>query len=91
MEYLKEGLRDEQTIEIGISWRAISHYFPGRLSGGYLCRWFGLVGLGMTAYDLTPYIRQRLVDLWIEYNDKLEKDKRILLPLKLIYFIAPDD
>lgn len=45
----------------------------------------------MTAYDLTPYIRQRLVDLWIEYNDKLEKDKRILLPLKPIYFIAPND
>lgn len=34
--------------------------------------------------------RQRLVDLWIEYNDKLEKDKRILLPLKPIYFIAPN-
>lgn len=35
--------------------------------------------------------RQRLVDLWIEYNDKLEKDKRTLLPLKPIYFIAPND
>jgi len=34
--------------------------------------------------------RQRLVDLWIEYNDKLEKDKRTLLPLKPIYFIAPN-
>lgn len=33
--------------------------------------------------------RQRLVDLWVEYNDKLEKDKRSLLPLKPIYFIAP--
>jgi len=35
--------------------------------------------------------RQRLVDLWVEYNDKLEKDKRSLLPLKPIYFIAPND
>lgn len=35
--------------------------------------------------------RQRLVDLWIEYNDKLEKDKRTLMPLKPIYFIAPND
>jgi len=35
--------------------------------------------------------RQRLVDLWIEYNDKLEKDKRSLLPLKPIYFVAPND
>lgn len=32
---------------------------------------------------------QNLVDLWIEYNDKLEKDKRYLLPLKPIYFLAP--
>lgn len=32
----------------------------------------------------------RLVSLWIEYNDKLGKDKRNLLPLKPIYFIAPD-
>lgn len=35
--------------------------------------------------------RQRLVDLWIEYNDRLEKDKRSLLPLKPIYFVAPND
>lgn len=34
---------------------------------------------------------QRLVALWIEYNDKLEKDKRNLLPLKPIYFLAPGD
>lgn len=32
---------------------------------------------------------QRLVDLWVEYNDKLEKDKRGLLPLQPIYFLAP--
>lgn len=32
---------------------------------------------------------QKLVDLWVEYNDKLEKDKRNLLPLKPIYFLAP--
>lgn len=52
------------------------------------------VGANENVQDLTPYsayIRQRLVDLWIEYNDKLEKDKRVLLPLKPIYFIAPDD
>ena len=35
--------------------------------------------------------RQKLVDLWIEYNDRLDKDKRNLLPLKPIYFIAPSD
>ena len=34
---------------------------------------------------------QKLVDLWIEYNDQLQKDKRNLLPLKPIYFIAPID
>lgn len=34
---------------------------------------------------------QKLVDLWIEYNDKIEKDKRYLLPLKPIYFLAPND
>lgn len=32
---------------------------------------------------------QDLVNLWIEYNDKLEKDKRYLLPLKPIYYLAP--
>lgn len=40
---------------------------------------------------ITLIDRQRLVDLWIEYNDKLEKDKRTLLPLKPIYFIAPNN
>lgn len=34
---------------------------------------------------------KKLVDLWVEYNDKLEKDKRSLLPLKPIYFLAPGD
>ena len=34
---------------------------------------------------------QKLVDLWIEYNDRLAKDKRFLLPLKPIYFLAPNE
>lgn len=34
---------------------------------------------------------QRLVDLWIEYNDKLDRDKRSLLPLKPLYFLSPSD
>jgi restriction system protein len=38
---------------------------------------------------ITLVDNQRLVELWIEYNDKLEKDKRSLLPLKPIYFLAP--
>ncbi|MDH5328163.1 MAG: Mrr restriction system protein [Gammaproteobacteria bacterium] len=40
---------------------------------------------------ITLIDKQRLIDLWIEYNDNLEKDKRNLLPLKPIYFIAPND
>lgn len=40
---------------------------------------------------ITLIDRQKLVDLWIEYNDKLEKDKRNLLPLKPIYFLLPKD
>jgi len=32
---------------------------------------------------------QKLVELWIEYNEKIDKDKRMLLPLKPIYFLAP--
>jgi restriction system protein len=35
--------------------------------------------------------RQRLVDLWIEYQDKVDPQKRSALPLKPIYFLAPDD
>jgi len=38
---------------------------------------------------ITLVDNQKLVELWIEYNDKLEKDKRSLLPLKPIYFLAP--
>lgn len=38
---------------------------------------------------ITLVDNQKLVELWIEYNDKLEKDKRGLLPLKPIYFLAP--
>lgn len=33
----------------------------------------------------------RLVDLWVEYNDRLAKDKRHLLPLKPIYFLDPNE
>ena len=40
---------------------------------------------------ITLIDRQKLVDLWVEYNDSLEKDKRNLLPLKPIYFVAPLD
>ena len=35
--------------------------------------------------------QQRLVDLWIEYQDKVAPDKRDALPLKPIYFLAPVD
>jgi len=38
---------------------------------------------------ITLVDNQKLVELWIEYNDKLEKDKRSLLPLKPLYFLAP--
>ena len=40
---------------------------------------------------ITLLDKQKLVDLWIEYNDRLAKDKRHLLPLKPIYFLAPND
>ena len=40
---------------------------------------------------ITIIDRQRLVDLWIEYNDELEKDQRLLLPLMPIYFLLPKD
>lgn len=40
---------------------------------------------------ITLINRQTLVDLWIEYNDRLEKDKRNLLPLQPIYFLSPTD
>jgi len=35
--------------------------------------------------------RQRLVELWIEYQDKVAPDKRSSLPLKPIYFLSPAD
>jgi restriction system protein len=35
--------------------------------------------------------RQRLVELWIEYQDKVSPDKRNALPLRPIYFLAPVD
>lgn len=35
--------------------------------------------------------QQRLVDLWIEYQDKVALDKRDALPLRPIYFLAPGE
>lgn len=40
---------------------------------------------------ITLIDQQRLVDLWIEYQDKVALDKRDALPLKPIYFLAPGD
>lgn len=34
---------------------------------------------------------ERLVDLWIEYQNKVALDKRDALPLKPIYFLAPEE
>lgn len=34
---------------------------------------------------------RRLVDLWIEYAHKIEEEKRSLLPLRPIYFLAPSE
>lgn len=34
---------------------------------------------------------ERLMDLWIEYYDKLEESARHLLPLKPIYYLSPDE
>ena len=38
---------------------------------------------------ITLIDRERLVELWIDYQDKVELDKRDALPLKPIYFLAP--
>lgn len=40
---------------------------------------------------ITLIDQQRLVDLWIEYQDKVALDRRDALPLKPIYFLAPGD
>jgi restriction system protein len=40
---------------------------------------------------ITLIDRERLVDLWIEYQDKVALDKRDALPLKPIYFLAPEE
>ncbi|VVC82664.1 restriction endonuclease [Sideroxydans sp. CL21] len=40
---------------------------------------------------ITLINRERLVDLWIEYQDKVALDKRDALPLKPIYFLAPEE
>lgn len=40
---------------------------------------------------ITLIDHQRLVELWIEYQDKVALDKRDALPLKPIYFLAPVD
>ncbi len=33
---------------------------------------------------------QRLFELWVEHLDKLDEEARVLLPLKPIYFLAPE-
>ena len=40
---------------------------------------------------ITLIDRERLVELWIDYQDKVELDKRDALPLKPIYFLAPEE
>jgi len=40
---------------------------------------------------ITLIDRQRLVELWIEYMDRIGEDARQLLPLRPIYFLAPRD
>lgn len=40
---------------------------------------------------ITLIDRTRLVELWIEYNAKLPDEKKKALPLKPIYFLAPND
>lgn len=39
---------------------------------------------------ITLIDRERLVELWIEYFDRIDEDARRLLPLKPIYFLAPN-
>jgi restriction system protein len=38
---------------------------------------------------ITLIDRERLVELWIEYMDRIDEDARRLLPLRPIYFLAP--
>jgi restriction system protein len=38
---------------------------------------------------ITLIDRKRLVDLWIEYMDRIDEDARRRLPLRPIYFLAP--
>ncbi|MCU0835840.1 MAG: Mrr restriction system protein [Chromatiaceae bacterium] len=40
---------------------------------------------------ITLIDRKRLVELWIEYIDRIGQEARQLLPLKPIYFLAPRD
>jgi restriction system protein len=40
---------------------------------------------------ITLIDRQRLVELWIEYMERIGEDARQLLPLKPIWFLAPRD
>lgn len=44
---------------------------------------------GQERRKITLLDSQKLVELWIQYNEKLDKDKLELLPLKPIYFLAP--
>jgi restriction system protein len=40
---------------------------------------------------ITLIDRTKLVELWIEYYEKLSDEKKNALPLKPIYFLAPND
>lgn len=39
--------------------------------------------------EIKLYDTRCLIDLWIQHNAKIQKEKRALLPLRPIYFIAP--
>lgn len=41
--------------------------------------------------QITLIDQQRLVELWVEYQEKVSPDRRDLLPLEPIYFLAPED
>jgi restriction system protein len=40
---------------------------------------------------ITLVDQQRLVELWIEYQNQVAPEKRGALPLRSIYFLAPGD
>jgi len=41
--------------------------------------------------QITLIDQQRLVELWVEYQERVASDRRDLLPLEPIYFLAPED